>query len=437
MTTPNRIHYFKPEKVGFFSRDRQWKKDVCKPLNNPQARVLVERPPRGWTPPPPPPPPPAPVLPKGDRPRAGKQKTNINDEPHLTDREKSEAVDASKDDSRDCRTPPPFDMLDIPNAMEKTGFRVAAKLARRWFNGRKHLLSARSSDFYPDDMVDLNTVSLNFTLNYRGAKEKLRKLLASAIHNDAAIHELKRSIHRFVTKEFIARGVAYTGNLDTWKASNGDIQTLHRNYQFQMMKVMTLDTMNDRFGPSDLTASLGNFYYVAAIASVTVHSDKYYRYDPPSPVLCCQSSAEVTEIFVYLRDSYSFSDKPGKEASQYLGHWNRDGMILVPASVASDFINNVAGEKGGNFQFGDRPATPFMSSVYDNGFKYPVDIINGLFKKNLRKQDVYYPIHNSDYNFWRDKFNRGGDFLIYSSPVKVTLPESIIFTLDEICLPRK
>lgn len=47
------------------------------------------------------------------------------------------AAPAETKDSKndDCRTPPPFDMLDIPGAMKKMGFPVAAKLAQRWLGG--------------------------------------------------------------------------------------------------------------------------------------------------------------------------------------------------------------------------------------------------------------------------------------------------------------
>ena len=78
-----------------------------------------------------------------------------------------------------------------------------------------------------------------------------------------------------------------------------------------------------------------------------------------------------------------------------------------------------------------------MPSIYDNGFKKPVDIINGLFKHSLRKQDVYYPVYNSDYNAWREKYNRGGDFAIYSDMKKITRPKPIQFTLEEVCKPGK
>lgn len=78
-----------------------------------------------------------------------------------------------------------------------------------------------------------------------------------------------------------------------------------------------------------------------------------------------------------------------------------------------------------------------MPFIYDNGFKKPVDIINGIFKHSLRKQDVYYPVYNSDYNAWREKYNRGGDFVIYSDMKKITLPKPIQFTLEEVCKSSK
>ena len=44
-------------------------------------------------------------------------------------------------DAEECENPPVFDMLDIPDAMEKMKLPVAAKLARKWFYGSKAILS--------------------------------------------------------------------------------------------------------------------------------------------------------------------------------------------------------------------------------------------------------------------------------------------------------
>jgi hypothetical protein len=422
MTTPNRIAYFKLEKVGLLSRDTKWKKDVCKPLNNPQARITMDRVPDGWVPPT-----------QESKNANAKEKTENTPEQQRLDMPtpvvRSPYVHNEEDD---CSTPPPFDMLDLPGAMRRMGFQVAAKLARRWFNGRKNIIG-NPSDRYPDDMVDSKTVSLDFTLKHGGADAKLRALIAKEIYTSNAIMALKENIHQFVCKQFINQGTAYSGEIDSLKLSNGDIQILHKYHQFQRVKVTTLETLDRNATPTDLTAALGNLFYMAAVANAKVYSEKYYDYSAPTPRFCCRSRVEVTHIYVYARDSYSFSDKPGGTASQYLGHWNRYGMILVPGAVVADIINSKIGKTNGNLQWGDHPSTPFMSSIYDNGFKRPVDIINGLFKRSHRKQDIYYPVHNNDYNTWRQKYDRGGDFVIYSNLRKITPPTPIQFTLREIC----
>lgn len=258
MTTPNRIPYFKPEKAWFFSNETKWKKDVCKPLNNPQAHILMGRAPKGWTPPPPPP--------KAEEQKVV-NKAEKTPEKQLPGPPKPAApVENKPDEDNDCRTPPPFDMLDIPEAMEKMGFHVAAKLARRWFNGRECILPAKKTESYPDDMVDTETVTLNFTLKYGGAEAKLRTLLNKSIYGGNATNALKKIVHRIVERRFIDDGVAFTGEIDAWKLSGGKIQDFHREYQFQLEQVMDLETIDENGGLTDLTASLGNFFYLAALA---------------------------------------------------------------------------------------------------------------------------------------------------------------------------
>lgn len=381
----------------------------------------MDRAPSGWTPPPP----------KPTESNAIEKTEKAPVRQRLDMATSAVPPQSSHDNDDDCRTPP-FDMLDLPGAMGKMGFHVAAKLSRRWFNGRKNIIG-NSSDLYPDDMVDSKTVSLDFTLKHGGAEAKLRTLVTKKIYTHNAIKALKENIHRIVSKPFMDHGIAFNGAIDSFKLSNHNIQILHKDHQFQREKVTTIETLNENAGPTDLTASLGNFYYMAAVANANVYSEKYYDYTASKPRFCCRSRVEVTHIYVYARDSYSFADKPGGTASQYLGHWNRYGMILVPSAVVSDIINHRIAKKNGNLRWGDYPMTPFMPSIYDNGFKRPVDIINGFFKGSLRKKDVYYPVHNSDYNTWRQKYDRGGDFVIYSNTKKLTLPKPIRITLGEIC----
>jgi hypothetical protein len=429
MTTPNRIAYFKPEKPVFSQRTK-WKKDLCKPLNNPQAHVLMDRAPDGWTPPPAPP---TAREPKTD----GTAEKKAEKQPPGPSKAATSATSKSSEEDDDCRTPPPFDMLDIPGAMKKMGFSVAAKLAQRWFDGREYALSDEPKAKYPPDMVDTKDVTLSFVLGYKKVKAKYDRLIREDIYSPAALAIAKKAIHAFVERKFVDDGIAFTGDIDTLSLSGGDIQDLHRNFQFQLASISSLDTLSDNYGPTDLTASLANFFLMVAVANASVRSEKYYNYDSGVPVFCCGSSVEITHIYAYAKDSYSFADKPNRKSSQYLGHWNKYGVVMVPAAVAGDFANNVSEKHSPDVNWGDYADTPtLMSYIYDNGFKKPVDILDGLFR-DLRKKDVYYPVHNSDYNAWRNKFRRGGDFVIYTELRKIRLQRSIKFHLNEICKPSK
>lgn len=436
MPSQLRIPYYRLDFSGFFTLHRIWKlfdkAEGCKPLNNPQAAILMERKP--------------PLLPgekallarqaaekrKADAEEAKRRKAEQKAEPQQPRSEAAKvervALRAASDQPKskppevECKAPPPFDMLDLPDAMDKIGFTVAAMLARRWFNGRKHEIPDDRHYVYPDDMVDTKIVSLDFVLKHRKAKARYDNLIKNAIYEDASIDAIKRAMRNLLEKKFIGNDVAYSGEIDAFAHSGKDIQKLHSEFQFQREAVSNFDTMDWSYSLTDLTASLANFSFIAAIANARVYTEKYYSYPKGMPmVYCCQSKVEVTHIYVYARDSYSFRDRPGRKASQYLGHWNNTGVVLVADAVVSDLaIRHDYDIQWGNSPFGDE------------GFDRPVDTLKGMFGE-MRKQDVYYPVRNSDYLKWREKFNRGGDFAIYTEPKKIKLPMPIRLTLEETC----
>jgi hypothetical protein len=432
----NRFSYFKADYPSVFSFYRKWmrvdKPAGCKPLANPQAAILMEKKP--------------PALP-GEKPPVVKKPEKAKADPESGKNQKSaqpikvskaqnkgtpvQSIKVSNNEPKskelaeECKIPPPFDMLDIPDAMEQMAFLVAAKLARRWFNGRKHVITDDPTYVYPTDMVDTTILSLDYILKNKKVKSKYDELINNDIYNGFSSDAIKEKMQNLAGKKFIDEGIAYSGELDALAHAGGDIQSFHKLFQFQRAPVSSFDSLDGGFGLNDLIASLANFNLMAAVANARVYSEKYYNYSKTVPVFCCQSTVEVTHIYIYVRDSYSFLDKKNKKASQYLGHWNRNGVILVPAAVASDFAN------GRGFD------AEWANSPYDaSGFDKPVDTLKGLFGA-MRKQDVYYPVHNRDYSAWREKFNRGGDFAIYTKPLKVKLPKPVKFALDETCRPVK
>jgi len=159
----------------------------------------------------------------------------------------------SKPPEFECKAPPPFDMLDLPDAMENMGFTVAAKLSRRWFNGRAHEIPNDLKYIYPDDMVDTKIVSLDFVLKYPKARVKYEHLISSGIYNDRAIKVIREKVGGLLAGNFIDNGIANSGELDAFTHSGRNIQKLHNAFQFQREVVSNFDTLDWSYGLTDLT----------------------------------------------------------------------------------------------------------------------------------------------------------------------------------------
>ncbi|KIP19798.1 hypothetical protein KY49_3280 [Burkholderia sp. MSHR3999] len=276
---------------------------------------------------------------------------------------------------------PPFDIQEIPGAMRKEMMPVAAKLMERWFAGElnygrtdddtKAEINQRGEP-YPSSMYDMTTVKLDWALKPRRAREQYDYLISSAIRTPKAKEQLGKILGRYKRP-----GV----KLDVWVMCGENLRNLHRHFQFTFARVgSTLaqkitEDIDARFHsngvPDDLNGALGSFNLYAAPAYVTFDVDGRF--------------AEVSGIYVYIKDSYDFTDKAG-QISQYLGHWSKDGIIVLDYNGFVGYLN--------------RP------ELYR---AYAVTMGDPSVKGN-----VYYPVHNSDFREWAIKHQRGGDFVVYS-----------------------
>jgi hypothetical protein len=222
-------------------------------------------------------------------------------------------------------------------------------------------------------MYDTTTIKLDWVLKFRRAKDQYDVLIDTAIRSPKAMQQLALTLSRFKC------GGAY---LDTWKLSRKNLATLHKHFQFQHIGVESTfsqkigqfiaSNMTNRGMPDDLTGALGSFNFYAAIA--------YAEFSGDATVV------EVRGIYVYIRDNYTFTDKPG-EASQYLGHWSRKGVVIVPYAAGAAVLN--------------KSWLPYID--------YPVAVGDVHVRGN-----IYYPVKNSSFRQWAIKHKRGGDFVIYS-----------------------
>jgi hypothetical protein len=365
-----------------------------------------------------------PALP-GSAPKSKPEAASKEAQAALQQRAAQAAKEKSSDeeDREDCPQPPPFDMLDLPEGMQAMGFKNAAYLAKRWFNGKAHTIPDKSDAVLDAEFVDTDTFKLSWILRFGNVRERYQHLLKNNpklkenIYNSGAQRQLQKALKRFVDEN----GFYYADTMDTLAACYNDKQSLHRQFQFQYVAVSMPDVLGGYTTVmNDLSASLANFAIYAAPAKVEFFTQQYHRYDHYPWLRCVRTQAKVTHIYVYVMDRYSFNDKTA--ISQYLGHWNRSGVIIGVDAAASEQASKVwdrLAHESGNAPKQYLPPLPeHLAKPVDTGSK-------------LRKAEVFYPVRNRDFQQWRNLKGRGGDLMVFSDFERIKLPEPIELDLGE------
>jgi hypothetical protein len=92
----------------------------------------------------------------------------------------------------------------------------------------------------------------------------------------------------------------------------------------------------------------------------------------------------VTHIYIYAKGAFNFTD-PAGESLQYLGHWNRKTVAIVPLQET------------------------LVLSAKKRWVDHPVFINRSEVDSN-----ILYPVKNSDFRRWQSAHKQGGDFIIYT-----------------------
>ncbi|WP_172441862.1 DUF6402 family protein [Burkholderia sp. IDO3] len=399
MADVKKVPYYKPQKGLFGSELKEYKGvQGCIPLDT-QKSVSFDRPAPGAKPPP------APAEPVS---RA--QKTTPHPPQRAVPRPPPETDPAiAKESSRQpeseaCENPPPFDLQDVPVAMDNLGWKVSARLARIWFAGAAH-----TYDDDPTSLQPLNddSLTLDWTLKFGSIRRKFEHLLANGIYSKRSVETATNIIRPFVKNLFLER--SSTLNFNTSRLTR-DLLKFHNDWQFQLLPIRNWETL-ENFTPTDLTGALANFNIYIAIGNVEISNEKYFKYEKSGNFYCINASGKITHVYAYVKDNYSFNGK------QYLGHWNRHGVIIAPGSLLA---GSSSSKRDSDID------------IWSKNISKPVDTRKGLFRK-LRESDVYFPVYNADYIRWREKHQRGKDFMIYSKPSYLKLKKPIEINLGEIC----
>lgn len=326
-------------------------------------------------------------------------------------------------DAEQANKLPEFDLQDTPKAMDKMGWPISAKLAREWFASPKHAYNDQLNSVQP---IDDRTVSLEWALRFRGALERFNQLVRQAIYTPNAATSARNTLTPVIEKSFAAGQMNAAGIVIDTTPFLTDLLQFHVAWRFQYQSVSSVDTL-DGTALTDLTGALANFNFYAAVGKATVTGERYYKYEGKNKIFCLEPVAQITHIYVYIKDSYSFNDdSPSK--SQYLGHWNKNGMVLSYVAAANDFF------KSSNLNVGNSTIEKWHYLPEGEEVNKPIDKRTSLFRKFMAK-DVYWPVHNKTYREWRAAHNRGGDFMVYSRPKLVKLDNPIVLKLDTVCRP--
>ena len=329
-----------------------------------------------------------------------------------------------------AQLPKPFDLYDIPSAMKAAGFAVSAKLSQRWLDGRAYTAygSNDTEGRFDSDMIDLTTVSLNWLRDHAKIEARYQALLGKLDTEPA------QKVLQTIFSNYLANQSPGSHDLNTREKHQGDWQSVHAKFQFQLEPVSTLDTLTDTLGMTDITTAMANFAFYAAVARAKITGTRYNRYNTPKGTQqCSQSTVQITHVWIYAKDSYSFHDEGA--SSQYLGHWNKNGVIVLPMAVAASVgMKEVAVATRGVYTF------EFQTSIIkwfnaqrielwnDEVLRLPMDI-----GRTWSEKDVYYPVRNIDYRNWRNQHQRGGDFLIMTEPKLIKLEKPITLNMPEVC----
>ena len=285
---------------------------------------------------------------------------------------------------------------------------MSAKVMRKWFAGELNYATTdegarlginQDGKPFPASMIDTTMFKLDWILDFPRAKEKYDELVDLGIYSQAAKDALIRLFWRHKPSPYYRDG---------WKLSEGDMHRYHREFQFQLARVDSdfsdklFMFMRGAAAPNglfmdDLYGSLGAFTLNVAIGGHYFCGGRAGR-----------GRVEVHDIAIYTRDVFTLHDRDNsylngaiKSGSQYLGHWNKKGFIIVPGAT-------LAGEA----TTWDWPLFPVAR--------------DGM----ITESGIYYPVRNRDYREWQMKHKQGGDLVLYSDKKLLRLQTPLVVEFD-------
>ena len=249
-----------------------------------------------------------------------------------------------------------FHLDQLPDAMEKMGWKVAPQLMRHWFSLRpaykftediKNQLLRGDARLIPEERVNDTIVKMAWARPF--IENKLQERMATW-NSPAGIDELRNKL----------RLAGYSPNLCVPLGMSDNARVLDASSQVNTIDVGGLfDTIDDWYG------AIGNANLKFAVSGYSGSHQK-------------KPAFFVDRVGAYLKDTYDFVDK-NPITSEPLGIWSKNRIL-----------------------------TKAESALYLDSY------LAGIFGILARNWSGFIPVFNSDFRDWQDKHNTGGDFVVFS-----------------------
>jgi hypothetical protein len=279
-----------------------------------------------------------------------------------------------------------FKIIDIPAAMDAMGWSVSAALMRHWFQGapwptanggmaeqvKDHI------EFPPEQYIEESIVKMSWVTSFDSVSPVLDELREKWNSTNATALTHERLLKAYGDKDLGRYNLAFS--------LASEAEHLYLNSLAINFPQWSGGELND------LRGALANFNLrVTAEGEVSVYTDRIV-FQPRT-------------LLFYAEDNYDFNDDDSV-FSQPLGYWNFDG---IAPSVLEAITHNTGV---------DAVST---SIIHQSMF--------GMSQENERRymdeqSKRYMLVLNSHFAAYRDKYQRGGDFRIYSDLLREPLPAS-------------
>ncbi len=237
----------------------------------------------------------------------------------------------------------------IPNIMraQDSSWEAGAKLMEKWFKGKSFALKGKAEDShdYLNLPYDDSIITLDWVKKYKRGLASYNKI-SNKQNKLWVTNNAKKIIVKYLKNDKI---LSYNNECISF---NFIKENAHKSNEYTSQYVAIRQ--------GDLSNLDG---FIAALANSELRLSVNGYVTPTYNIMHIGWKVTITEVAIYLRDSYDFTDDSKKWFSQPLGIWN-------PSS------NFVSGKKA--------------------------DITEGYF------------VNNSDFRKWRNRHKKGGDFLVFS-----------------------